>query len=102
MDENLRLDPVVERITILKKDPQTGRLRPSAVYRNDRGKKRNSKRLRPFEKFVRRIGRAQARAASVYNERHDRSNRKKKNGWLRDLVGNMAKAHKQAWKVLRD
>ena len=98
---DLRLDPVVERITVLQKDPETGRYRPSAVYRNDKRKKKGSKTLRPFEKFMRRLSRAQARAASVYNARHDRSNRKKRNGWFRDLLPNMSKAQGQAWKTLR-
>lgn len=100
--KDLNLDPIVERLTILQKDPESGRLRRSAVYKNDERKKRGSKRLRPFEKFVRRIGKAQARAASVYNARHDRSNRKKRNGWLRDLLPNMSKAQKQAWKTIRN
>ncbi|HYI12093.1 MAG TPA: hypothetical protein VEK57_23775 [Thermoanaerobaculia bacterium] len=98
---DLKLHPAVERVTILHKDPETGRFRPSAVYKNE-GRKRTSKRLRPMEKFIRRMGKAQARAAAVYNARHDRSNRKKKNGWLKDLISNMGKAHKQGWKTLRN
>jgi hypothetical protein len=100
--DNLRLDPAVQRITILHKDPDTGNFRPAAVYRNNRRRKRTSKYLRPITKFLRRLGRAEARAASVYNNRHDRSAARKKNGALRDLVKNTNKARKAAWKTLKD
>ena len=100
--EDVRLDGIVERVTVLQKDPESGRLRPVAVYRNDRRKKRGSKALRPLEKLVRRLARAEARAVSVYNARHDRSKAKKKNGWIRDLVPNLGKAQRQAWKTLTD
>ena len=99
--DNLRLDPAVQRITILHKDSETGNFKPAAVYKN-KGKKKTSKILRPIAKFLRRLGRAEARAASVYNNRHDRSASKKKNGALRDLVKNTNKARKAAWKTLKD
>ncbi|HEY2322812.1 MAG TPA: hypothetical protein VGJ82_08100 [Thermoanaerobaculia bacterium] len=100
--DNLKLDRSVQRITILKKDPESGKVRPAAVYRAKGRKKKTPKALRPIEKFLRRLGKAQARAASVYNMRHDRSAKKKKNGALRDLITNVSKARKQAWKSLRD
>lgn len=100
--DDLKLDRAVQRITILRKDPQSGKFKTAAVYRNKGRKKKTAKALRPFEKFLRRLGKAQARAASVYNMRHDRSAKKKKNGALRDLITNVSKAQKQAWKSLRD
>ena len=99
--DNLKLDRSVRRITILHKDADEGKFHPVAVYKNRR-KKKTTKALRPIEKFLRRLGKAQARAASVYNMRHDRSNKKKKNGWLRDLTTNVSKARKQGWKTLTD
>ena len=101
MNDNLKLDPAVRSITILKKDAESGDFKPVAVYRNRR-KKRTSKSLRPIDKFFRRLGKAEARAASTYNMRHDRSAKKKKNGAVRDLFKNLSKAQKQAWKTLRD
>jgi Family of unknown function (DUF6312) len=100
MTENIKLDPVVRSITILKRD-ENGDLARTAVYRNAPRKKKGTKALRPIEKFVRKLGRAQATAISVYNARHDRSNRKKKNGWLRDLIPNLMKTRKRASKSFK-
>lgn len=98
--DTLKFDPAIRSITILKKGDD-GRFTPAAVYRNKGGKKRSSRGLRGMEKFVRRIGKAQAAAAGVYNMRHDRSNRKKKDGWMRDLIPNVMKAQRRAIKTLR-
>jgi Family of unknown function (DUF6312) len=100
MSDTLKLDPAVRSITILKKNDDGG-FTPAAVYKNKGGKKRSSKGLRGIEKLFRRIGRAQAAGAGVYNMRHDRSNRKKKDGWMRDLLPNMMKAQRRAIKTLR-
>lgn len=100
MSETLKLDPAVRSITVLKKD-ENGDLRRTAVIRNAPRKKKGTKALRPIEKFIRKLGRAQATAVSEYNARHDRSNKKKKNGWLRDLVPNLMKTRKRASKSFK-
>lgn len=94
----LKLDSAVERVTFLGKDDKTGLFYVSSVFRNEGGKKKASKLLRPVEKLVRRLNKTQALSASLYRERHERSSRKKKNGWLSDIVTNMRKAQKSAWK----
>jgi uncharacterized protein with von Willebrand factor type A (vWA) domain len=95
----MKLDPIVARMTILRKDTQTGHVYVASIFKNDGGKKKNTKLLRPVEKLVRRLGKAQAKSASIYSERHERSSRKKKNGWLFDMVSNMRKAQSQGWKA---
>ena len=97
----IKLDSTVERITFLGRDDKTGTFYVSSVLRNEAGKKKASKLLRPIEKLVRRLNKTQARSASIYSERHERSARKKKNGWLSDMVPNMRKAQKLAWKSTR-
>jgi hypothetical protein len=94
----MKLDSIVDRITILRKDAQTGHVYVASVLKNAGGKKKNSKLLRPMEKLVRRLGKAQENSASIYRERHERSSRKKKNGWLVDMMANMRKAQSQGWK----
>ena len=60
--------------------------------------KKQSRALKPVEKRVRKALRAQLRSLNVYLSLHDRSNRKRKNGWLRDLASNLNKARrKSAW-----
>ena len=51
----------------------------TTLYERQR-KRRGSKRMRPFEKALRRMAEAQSTAANSYLDRHERSNRKKKNG----------------------
>ncbi|MDQ1919220.1 DUF6312 domain-containing protein [Massilia pseudoviolaceinigra] len=97
----LKLDPIVGRITILRKDAATGHVYVATNLRNLGRKKRSTKLLRPLEKLIRRVGKAQARSAVIYTQRHETSNRKKKNGWLYDMMANMRKAQKQAWKSTR-
>ena len=63
-------------------------------------KKKMSRGLRSFEKWTRRFGRAMNTVAGTYVGRHDRSNRKKRDGWLRDYVFNMAKANREGMKKL--
>lgn len=94
----IKLDAIVGRMTVLRRDMQTGHVYVASVLKNEGGKKKNTKLMRPVEKLVRRLGKAQAKSASIYSERHERSSRKKKNGWLFDLVSNMRKAQSQGWK----
>ena len=95
---SMKLDSIVDRITVLRKDAQTGRVYVASVLKSAGGKKKNSKLLRPVEKLVRRLGRAQENSATIYRERHELSSRKKKNGWLVDIISNMRKAQSKGWK----
>lgn len=97
----LQLHPIVERVTFLRKHPATGEISVSAVLRNTGRKRKSTRLLRPVDKFLRRLGKAQVQGANVYLERHDRSSRKKKNGWMHDMISNMRKAKGKAWKTLR-
>ena len=97
----VRLNRGVKRITFLKKDAATGQFAAVAVVRQGRRRKKRTRGLRFIEKAVRRLTRAQARMAGVYTERHDRSNRKKRDGWLKDLVPNVVKAQRRGIKILR-
>ncbi len=66
-----------------------------------RRKRRGSKRMRPFEKALRRMAEAQSTAANSYLDRHERSNRKKKNGWVKDLSKNISKSSRKGLKKLK-
>lgn len=92
-------DSPVRRATVVRRGEQ-GALEPTVVYK-EKSKRRVPKRWRGLEKFMRRMGAAQKTAADVYLERHERSNAKKKNGWLKDLGKNMGKARRQGTKKLK-
>lgn len=96
----IRVNRYVKRITVLKKDA-SGKLAANVVYKKGRRRKKRSKGLRMIEKIVRRVSRAQTAMAGVYNSRHERSNRKKRDGWLKDLIPNVVKAQRRGLKILR-
>lgn len=53
--------------------------------------KKGSRRLRPIEKRLRKLIRAEYRALGEYLVLHERSRRKRRNGWARDLKSNLVK-----------
>lgn len=63
-----------------------------------RKRRKQSKSLKLFEKLSRRNARAQQRTYGEYLYRHDRSNRKKKDGWLKDLTKNLMTSSKKGRK----
>jgi hypothetical protein len=69
------------------------------VIGGDDRPKRTSKRLRPMEKALRKGAKRQARVADLYLALHDRSNRRKKNGWIKDFGRNVVKAYRRGLKI---
>jgi len=71
---------------------------PETVYGKEtkrkkrRKKKKQSSLLSPFEKSVRNLAKKQVKASKSYLDRHEGSNRKKKNGWIRDWNKNVSKS----------
>ena len=53
--------------------------------------KRDSRALRPLEKRMRRMVRAEYKALGRYLVLHDRSRRKRRNGWAKDFGSNLVK-----------
>jgi hypothetical protein len=73
----------------------------ATVYRERRRKRRVSKTWRPLEKAVRRMSTAQATAVGAYLDRHERSNQKKKDGWVKDFGDNVVKASRKGAKKMK-
>ena len=70
--------------------------------RGNKGNRRNtSKLLRPAEKMTRRWAEATRTAADSYLGRHNRSNKKKKDGWMREYSYNIVKAANRGRKRLK-
>lgn len=86
-----RLGKQIQRITVFERDAN-GSLRPVVVFKRRRGKKKQTRALRPVERLVRTVSDGNDRVASSYARRHRRSNRKNRNGWLRDLPLNLSRA----------
>lgn len=73
----------------------------STPLHKQKRRRRTSKRWRPFERMLRRVSTAQATAAGEYLGRHQRSSRRKRNGWLKDLGKNASKAGRRGFKKLK-
>jgi hypothetical protein len=88
----------VQKVIGLEPDP-LGRLRPFRIYSKKAKKKRKvSWVLRPHERTLRRYAEAEATFVNDYLRRHNKSSKKKRNGYLRDLSDNTDKAYRKAMK----
>lgn len=94
-----RLSRKVRRITVFDRDA-TGSLRPVVVFDRRAKRKKQTKGLRPLERGARTLADANDAFATTYARRHRRSNRKRKDGWLRDWTSNLAKAGNKGVKEL--
>jgi hypothetical protein len=99
-----KLPKAVRRITILKapaKPALGGGLARIEIKRKRKRKKQSKGISRLFEKLARRSARADVKIAKTYLSRHRRSNRKRRDGWLRDLGYNMIRARRKGGKSLK-
>ena len=84
----------LKKVVVLQSDGDFGRI-PRTLSGSRRKKKKRKKQstaLKPFEKYVRTMAERSNKATSEYLERHERSNRKKKDGWIKDLPKNYSKS----------
>jgi uncharacterized protein DUF6312 len=95
-----RVSGSVRRIIQLQRD-ENGAYAPITLYRKEARKRKVSGPLRPVEKAVRKIASAQVAFANSYVDRHNRSNEKRRDGWMIDLVPNVAEAGRRSTKKLR-
>ncbi len=97
----LRLRRKVRRIVVMKVS-EAGRWQPMTIYKKKRRKKKKrSRALRPLEKRVRRLARADRKFSGIYLKRHKKSTRKKRDGWLRDINYNIYRASRRRAKTLK-
>jgi uncharacterized protein DUF6312 len=90
----------ISRITVFDRDA-TGSLRPVTIYKRRRRKKKQTRGLRPLERTTRMIADANDRFTSDYTRRHRRSNRKRRDGWLRDFIVNLSRATNKGRKEIK-
>jgi hypothetical protein len=99
MDEMPRLGKSVRKVIQLQKD-EAGNTVAVVLYRKRERKRKVSPALQPLDKVVRRIASSQVAFANTYIDRHNRSNEKRRDGWLTDVVGNVADAGRNSAKKL--
>ncbi|MCA9537736.1 MAG: hypothetical protein KC620_02535 [Myxococcales bacterium] len=98
MSQKLVSPKSIRRILIL--DAEHGSV-TTLHKRKDKSKKKQSRLLRPFERGQRRLATAYSTASESYLDRHKRSNRKKRNGWIRDLAKNQRRSWRKGVKKLK-
>jgi Family of unknown function (DUF6312) len=97
--ESSELGRLARRVTVV---PGKGAdATPIVVYERKRKRRKSSLVFKGLERLVRRSMMAQRAYADSYLKRHDASNAKKKDGWMRDGVYNHARASRRAVKVMR-
>jgi hypothetical protein len=97
----IRPSKAINRIILLQPG-SSGSLVRTVLYESPNEHKKQTRILRPLERVVRRVSRAQLDYWGTLVSRHNRSNRKKRDGWIRDSVTNLAKAsQKRAKQILR-
>jgi hypothetical protein len=97
--DNLRINKSIRRVIVLRPGA-SGALEPTVLYEQQRKKKRSTRALRPMEKVARRMTKAQQAYWDSLAAGHDRSNQKRRDGWARDAVSNIAKASRKGSKQL--
>jgi hypothetical protein len=85
----------VRRVVKLKRS-QSGGYIPMELLDAGKKKKRVSKEYRPLAKILRRLARAEATFGAAYLSRHERSAKRKKNGFAKDLGKNIRYAVRKA------
>ena len=103
---NAKLPKFIKRIVILKSDGQKtedGRLARIVVRcKRKRKRKRQSKGLtRVWERMARRGAKANQASFQAYLDRHRRSNRKRRDGWVSDYGYNIIRASRKGGKKFK-
>jgi hypothetical protein len=94
-----RLGKSVRKVVQLQTD-EHGNTVPTVIYKSRAKKRKVSAPLRPLERSLRSMARAQVAFANTYFDKHNRSSQKRRDGWLTDFVSNVADATRNGKKKL--
>ena len=71
------------------------------LFQKGRTKKKSTALATPVERLTRSLVEASDKATSTYLRRHKKANRKRRDGWLRDLPKNIVRAASKGAKEIR-
>ena len=94
------LSKAVRRVTVLETSA-AGAMAPVVLYRKKNKRKKGSLLLRPLERATRRVLNASNTYTDNYLDRHERANRRRKDGWIRKFDTNVTRAWRKGRKKLR-
>lgn len=89
----------IARITVV--NLEAGQSSAKTIYKSKKSKSKLSRWVRPLERAQRRVLEAQQTFSEELLARHRRSNRKRRDGYLRDGGLNLMRAQRKALKRLR-
>ncbi len=98
-DEDDDRDDEEIRVHLVTRDSHGRRVEVDWDRDDDRPRRRTSRLLRPVERALRNGARRQSRVANIYLDLHERSNRRKRNGWVKDLGRNVVKAYRRGLRL---
>jgi hypothetical protein len=99
--EPLHFGKSVKRVVALQSAPN-GEVTAVDLYERKSKKRKGTVGVRLIERAVRRMAEAQQAMAEAYVDRHDQSNRKRRDGWLFNLPMNLMRSErKMARKLFR-
>lgn len=87
----LPMSSLVKRVVALGDDG------PVTLYDGEGARRKVSRRNKAAEVRTRKVARASIFALETYVRAHEKSTRKRKDGWLRDYLWNVAKAVRKGW-----
>ena len=98
---DLRFSDTVRRVIQLRA-AANGHVAPVVLYERDAARpKKGSQMVRPLERLAHRVAKSSHAQAGKYLARHERSNLKKRDGWVRDFNVNVIRAFQAGQKPLR-
>jgi hypothetical protein len=97
--QSITLTKAVRRVTVFVRDPSG--LVHAETYRKPRKSKKRSKTLRVPERLQREGARSLKAVLDTYLDRHGRSNKKRRDGWLRDYPNNVLRAQSKGVRKFR-
>ena len=94
-----RLSKSIRRVTVLKSDGRDG-IQAVTIFKQRRKRKKGTAAFRPLERLARTLAKATDASAGTYLRRYKKSNRKRRDGWIRDMPINSMRASRKALKEL--
>jgi hypothetical protein len=93
------MSDLIERITVIRRDGASPE--PVTVYRQPSEQRKGSLLLRPVERVAHRLIRAQVIFGQEVLRRHDKANRKRRDGWLIEAPSIIAESGRKAYNEAR-
>lgn len=97
----MSLSKSIRKITVVQGNARAGTATPVVVYERKSKKKKSRNGLtKMIERGVRQAAEAQRNMAGEYVARHEKSAKKKRDGWMIDLPQNLQRATRKGVKKL--